>query len=97
MAFIQMIEMRTAQFGEIQELEERWRKATEGTRTLRRSVVARDRNDATRHFIIAFFDSYESAMENSKLPETNEFGIGQAEFLDGPAMFTDLDVLSDRD
>ncbi|MDT4985639.1 MAG: hypothetical protein QOF95_3129, partial [Pseudonocardiales bacterium] len=26
------------------------------------------RNDPTRHLIMVFFDSYESAMENSKLP-----------------------------
>ena len=97
MAFIQVIEMRTSRFDEIQKLEEEWRAATEGKRTLRRSVVARDRNDATRHFIIAFFDSYESAMENSDLPETSEFGIGQAEFLDGPATFTDLEVLTDQE
>ena len=97
MAFIQVIEMRTSRFDEIQKLEEEWRAATEGKRTLRRSVVARDRNDATRHFIIAFFDSYESAMENSQLPETSEFGIGQAEFLDGPPVFSDLEVLTDRE
>ena len=96
MAFIQVIEMRTSRFNEIQKLEDKWRAATEGKRTLRRSVVARDRNDATRHFIIAFFDSYESAMENSGLPETGEFGLGQAAFVDGASIFTDLDVISDQ-
>ena len=40
-------------------LEDKWRAATEGKRTLRRSIVARDRNDVTRYLIFAFFDSFE--------------------------------------
>ena len=46
--------------------------------------------------VFAFFDSYESAMENSKLPETAEFGHAQSELLDEPMIFTDLDVVSDE-
>jgi hypothetical protein len=41
-------------------------------------------------------DSYESAMENPKLPETTEFGQKQSALLDGPMEFTDLDVIDDR-
>ena len=63
---------------------------------LRRSVVGRDRNDPDRYFILAFFDSYESAMVNSNLPETTEFGRKQQELLDAPMRFTDLDVVDDR-
>jgi hypothetical protein len=69
MAFVQIIECRTGEFDKIQQLEEEWRAATEGKRTLRRSIVARDRADPNRHLILAFFDSYEAAMENSNLPE----------------------------
>ena len=68
----------------------------EGKRTLRRSIVTRDRKDPNRYLILAFFDSYESAMENSNLPETNEFGQRQAALLDAPMVFTDLDVVDDR-
>jgi len=39
-------------------------------RTVRRELLARDHSDPGRYFAIAFFDSYESAMENSDLPET---------------------------
>jgi hypothetical protein len=96
MAFIQVIEMHTSKVDELQALETEWEKATEGKRTLRRSIVARDRNDANRYFVFAFFDSYESAMENSNLPETTEFGQKQSALLDGPMQFTDLDVVDDR-
>jgi quinol monooxygenase YgiN len=97
MAFIQIIEGRTTRADELMALEEEWRQATEGKRTLRRSIVTRDRNDPDRYVIIAFFDSYESAMVNSNLPETNEFGRKQEALLDGPMVFTDLDVVEDRD
>ena len=96
MAFIQIIEMRTTRVDELTALEEEWEKATEGKRTLRRSIVTRDRNDPNRYLVLAFFDDYESAMVNSNLPETNEFGQKQAELLDGPMAFTDLDVIEDR-
>ena len=72
MAFVQIIDMHTSRFDEINALEDEWRSATEGKRTLRRSIVARDRNDPEHYVVLAFFDSYESAMTNSNLPETSE-------------------------
>ncbi|HEX4821855.1 MAG TPA: hypothetical protein VFV00_16745 [Acidimicrobiales bacterium] len=95
MAFIQLIEMRTKNIDEIMKLDEQWENATEGKRTLRRSIVGRDRNDPDRHVIIAFFDDYESAMENSKLPETQEFATKQTALAD-TVQFIDLDVVDDR-
>jgi len=96
MQFIQIIEMRTSRIDELQALEDEWEKATEGKRTLRRAVVTRDRNDPNRYLVLAFFDDYESAMVNSNLPETGQFGQRQQALLDGPMTFTDLDVVEDR-
>ncbi len=96
MAFIQIIESHTSKLDELTKLEAEWRQATEGKRTLRRSIIARDRNDPNRYLILAFFDSYESAMVNSNLPETTAFGEKQAKLLDGPMIFTDLDVVEDQ-
>ena len=96
MSFIQILEMRTDKIDEIRALEQEWRASTEGTRRLRRSVICRDRNDPTRHLVLAFFDDYDSAMVNSNLPETGDFGQKQAALLEGPMQFTDLDVLEDQ-
>ena len=96
MGFIQIIECRTSKFEELKARENEWEAATEGKRTLRRSIITRDRKDPTRYLILAFFDSYESAMVNSNLPETNEFGYRQMALLDGPMVFTDLDIVDDR-
>jgi quinol monooxygenase YgiN len=96
MKFVQIIEMRTKRVDEITALEDDSEKATEGKRTLRRSIVTRDRNDPGRYLVFAFFDDYESAMTNSNLPETNEFGQKQQALLDAPMQFTDLDIIEDR-
>ena len=97
MTFIQTIDIHTTKFDEINEIEQRWRAATEGKRTLRRSILTRDRNDPDHYVILAFFDSYESAMENSNLPETGEFGAQQAALADRPLQFMDLEVLAEED
>ena len=96
MEFIQIIECRTSKPDELEALEDEWRAATEGKRTLRHSYLTQDRNDPERYLIIAIFDSYESAMVNSNLPETAEFGRKQSELLDEPMGFTDLDIVHER-
>ena len=96
MAFVQIIEMHTKNYEELQALGEEFFTATEGKRTLQRSLVTRDRNDPDRYLILAFFDSYESAMENSNLPETAAIAEKQMPLLDGPPTFHDLDVIEDR-
>jgi hypothetical protein len=95
MAFIQIIECHSSNVGELQKIDEQWRTATEGKRTLRRSIVAQDHNDPSHYFILAFFDSYESAVENSNLPKTTAFASRYQSFIDGPMIFQDLDVIED--
>jgi hypothetical protein len=94
--FVQVIECHSHQFDKVQSLEHEYLEATKGKGTIRRRVITRDRSDATRYLIFVFFDSYESAMENQKLAETSEFGQKQAEYVDGPMSFTDLDLISDE-
>jgi quinol monooxygenase YgiN len=96
MAFIQTIEVTTSKIDELRALEEKWRAATEGKRTLRRSIICQDRNDPKKHVIFAFFDSYESAMQNSQLRETSEFADAQRALLDGEPEFRDFDVIEEQ-
>ena len=95
MAFVQVFDVRTSKFDELMVIDAEWRKATEGKRTLRRSIISRDRNDANRYVVMAFFDDYESAMLNSKLPETEAFATKMQALAEAPATFVDLDVLED--
>jgi hypothetical protein len=95
MGFVQVIEFRTDRADELLSLDQQWRDATAGKRTLRRSVFARDRNDPDRYVVLAFFDSYEDAMKNSNLPETGEFANKLAALSDTP-VFSDFDVVEDQ-
>jgi quinol monooxygenase YgiN len=96
MAFIQIIESRTKKFDEVQKATEEFFAATEGKRTVARSIVTTDRNDPDHHMVIVFFDSYEEAMKNSNLPETGAFSEKLMGLLDGPPTFYDLDVVEER-
>ena len=96
MSFVQMFQFTTSDVEGIRRVDEEWRKATEGKRTVRREVIAADRNQPGRYFAIVFFDSYESAMENSKLTETQAAAEKYMALADVPPVFYDLDVLEDR-
>jgi hypothetical protein len=93
--FVQIIECTTSRFDEVLALELEWLQATAATHTVRRTVVTRDRRDPDRYVLVAFYDSYESAMENSNLPETGDFSARQSALLDAPMVFHDLDVVRD--
>jgi quinol monooxygenase YgiN len=96
MQFIQTLEFRTSEFDKIRALDDQWRAATEGRRTLRRSIVCQDRNDKNRYIILAFFDSQASATANSDLPETANFAQQVNAIVGAPIEFHDLDVVDDR-
>ena len=64
------IEFRTSDIEGARQINDQWWRASEGKRSVRRELLARDHSDPSRCFAVVFFDSYESAMENSNLPET---------------------------
>jgi hypothetical protein len=96
MAFIQIIEFRTSKFADMQAVGNEWEKATEGKRKAGRRVLCQDKDNPERYFNIVFFDSYEDAMENSALPETDAFSKKMMGFADGAPNFYNLDVVEDR-
>ena len=93
MEFIQIIEFKTDDIDAVQAIDQEWLKATEGKRTARRQILTRDRNDPDRYLAVVFFDSYESAMQNSELPDTQALA---AKYMAATkdAVFHDLDVIS---
>jgi quinol monooxygenase YgiN len=97
MAFVQIIEYRSSRFDEMEKLDAEWEAAAGDDSTVRRVVVARDREDPDRYVTMAFFDSYESAMENSNLPVTQEFSQRMMALADGPPTFRNLDIVRDAD
>jgi hypothetical protein len=50
----------------------------------------------SRWFAVVFFDSFESAMKNSDLPETQASALEYQKMSDGPPVFYDLEIVEDR-
>ena len=96
MGFVQIIEFTTSDIDSMRAVGDAWERATEGKRTAQRRVITQDRDHPDRYRTIVFFDSYESAMENSGLPETKALAARMAELTDGPATFHNLDVIDER-
>jgi quinol monooxygenase YgiN len=93
MGFVQIVEFNTSKIDEVRKSADDFRAATEGKRTVARVTIAADRDNPGRHFVIAEFPSYEEAMKNSELPETQELAKRQQALSDGPPTFYNLDVI----
>ncbi|GGM79160.1 hypothetical protein GCM10012275_57200 [Longimycelium tulufanense] len=96
MAFVQLIDYRTTEPDEVSRLLDEWIAASKGKRTASRTTVCRDRDDATRYIEILVFPSYEEAMANSNLPETNNIHDRFVELCTEPPTFVNLDVLREE-
>ncbi|WNZ09870.1 ester cyclase [Streptomyces sp. 11x1] len=96
MTFVQVIDCRTSRIDELNRLMDSWVEATQGKRTATHSIVGRDRTDSTHVVEIVEFPSYEEAMKNSRLPETDRIFQEMVAACDQEPTFTDLDVLRDE-
>ena len=96
MAFIQIVEFRSSKIDEMRSLEDEWSERAGTDTSARRTLLCADRDDPGHYFTVVFFDSYESAMQNSEHPLTREFAGRMSSLADGPASFRNLDVLDDR-
>lgn len=96
MTFVQIIDCRTGRVDEFNRLMDNWVEQTQGRRTATHAVVGADRADS-RHLVeIVEFPSYEEAMHNSALPETDRIFREIVALCDEPPSFTDLDVFRDE-
>ncbi len=96
MSFIQIMQLQTSRINEIRAAVDEWQRATEGKTTVTRSVISQDRDNPDRFWVIVTFDSYEDAMRNSALPETDSLSQQTIELSDGPPVFFNLDVIEER-
>ncbi|MCZ4097264.1 ester cyclase [Streptomyces sp. H39-C1] len=96
MHFTQIIDFKTDQFDDMNQLMDRWVEQTKGKRTASHSVIGKDRADASHYVEIVEFPSYEEAMKNSQLPETERIFQEMVALCDGMPTFTDLDVVRDE-
>ena len=96
MKFLQVIEYRTSRHDEVNKLVDAWLAQTEGKRTVAQGLTGRDREEPSRYFDVIVFPSYEEAMRNSDLPETQALAAKLASLCDGEVTFHNLDVVREN-
>ncbi|MGW0731076.1 ester cyclase [Streptomyces sp. NPDC002851] len=96
MTFVQLVDYKTSNLDQLNRLMDDWVEATQGKRTATHSIVGRDRSDSAHVVEIVEFPSYEEAMKNSNLPETNRIFEEMVAACDETPTFTDLDVVRDE-
>ena len=90
--FVQIIQYKTSKYDEMQKLIDKFRDDTAGKRTTTRGMACRDRDNAGTFMNIIEFPSYEAAMKNNELPETQAVAAEMQKLADGPPTFYNLDV-----
>ncbi|MFJ9808350.1 ester cyclase [Streptomyces sp. NPDC101158] len=96
MTFVQIIDCKTSDVDGLNRLMDRWVEQTQGKRTATHSMVGKDRSDASHVVEIVEFPSYDVAMRNSQLPETDRIFREMVALCDEMPTFTDLDVVRDE-
>jgi hypothetical protein len=94
--FIQVIDFRTSRIEEGRAAVDEYRSSTEGRRTATRGILTEDRDEPQHYVNIVFFDSYEDAMRNSEMPETQKLAQTLGGLSDGEPRFLNLEVLMDE-
>ena len=96
MKFIQTISYATSQPDEMRALSERFQAENPdpgpGFVGLK---ICKDRDRENAYLLVAEFDNYELAMQNSARPEVDAFAKEMAALADGPPQFGNYDVMDE--
>ncbi len=94
MGFVQTISFTTSRIEEIAAIGQEYERDQGGQAPGYRSTrILKDRDRENAYMVVAEFDSYELAMENSDRPETDAFARRLSELVDGPPTYGNYDVL----
>jgi hypothetical protein len=96
MAFVQTISFTTSRIDEISAMGNEYEQEQGGQAPgYRGTRILKDRDRENAYMVLAEFDSYELAMENSGRPETDAFARKMAELVDGPPTYGNYDVIDE--
>ncbi|MEV8535981.1 ester cyclase [Streptomyces sp. NPDC051211] len=96
MTFVQIIDYKTSRYDDLNRLMDQYVEQSQGRRTVTHSLIGKDREDADHYVDVVEFPSYEEAMKNSQLPETDRMFQEMVSLCDGMPKFTNLDVVRDE-
>lgn len=92
MTFVQLIEYETNRPDELNAVFEQWMKVTEGKRTVMHEMHTQDKDKPSHYVDIVEFPSYQKAMENSQLPETQQIAEQASALCTNEPRFVNLEV-----
>jgi hypothetical protein len=96
MAFVQTISFTTSRLDELRAMEPQYEEDQGGQAPGFRSTrILKNRYRENAYMVVAEFDSYELAMENSARPETDAFARNMAELVEGPITYGNYDISMD--
>jgi quinol monooxygenase YgiN len=96
MKFVQTISFTTAREDEMRALSQEWSENGGESPGLLSTKVLRDRDRENTYVVVAEFENFELAMENSARPETDAMAKRMAELVDAPPVFTNYDVIDEQ-
>jgi antibiotic biosynthesis monooxygenase (ABM) superfamily enzyme len=97
MKFIQTIAFTSTQEDALRALGESWDDQNTGDAPgYIGSKILKDRDRENSYLVIAEFETYEQAMENSARPETDAMAQKMAALVDGAPTFTNYDVIDEQ-
>jgi hypothetical protein len=96
MAFVQVMTYKTEHRAEMDAALQRWLEDTQDVRRARRRLLLRDRNAEDSYMEVVFFDSYEDAMHNSRLPATTMLSQQFERLISDGFHFRDFDVADEE-
>jgi quinol monooxygenase YgiN len=96
MKFVQTIAYTSSQEDALRAMSEDWDSQNQDAQGFLGFKVLKDRDRENAYMVVAEFESYELAMENSARPETDAFAKKMAELTDGPPAFGNYDVIEEH-
>ena len=96
MKFVQTISFSSTRIDEIQAMAEQFEAEIGDNRGFGRTLILKDRDRENAYMIVAEFESYDVAMENSGRPETDAFAKKMGELVDGEISYRNYDVVDER-
>lgn len=94
MTFVQIIDYETDRADEMKALVDQWMARTEGKRTVVSEMHGEDHDKPGHYVDIIEFPSYDQAMANSKMPETQQMAAQLKELCTAGPRFLNLDVMT---
>jgi quinol monooxygenase YgiN len=94
--FIQTVRFSTTRMDEMNALNDEYDVEGSGARGFLGAKVVKDRDRDNAYMVIAEFESYELAMENSARPDTDAFAKKMGELVDGEIAYGNYDVIDER-